>query len=198
MVSHRFARHTCVARQRGPHKKKEDYVMEPGRSVPPRSSEYPTEPMSPTQPADYRDPVPADYRDPVPVGRQPADYRDPALVNREPVGYRDPVITRTGVSPAYRATRIVYLVLGIIEALLVIRLVLKLLAANPSAGFSSLVYDVTNPLVGLFQGVFPNAQSNGSVLDLAALLAILVYALLAWGIVRLIWITQRRQLTPPV
>jgi uncharacterized protein YggT (Ycf19 family) len=154
--------------------------------------------MSPTQPADYRDPVPADYRDPVPVGRQPADYRDPALVNREPVGYRDPVITRTGVSPAYRATRIVYLVLGIIEALLVIRLVLKLLAANPSAGFSSLVYDVTNPLVGLFQGVFPNAQSNGSVLDLAALLAILVYALLAWGIVRLIWITQRRQLTPPV
>ncbi len=157
--------------------------METGRPVQPRSNDYPTEPMPPALPADYRDPAAAD--------RRPFDDRAPG------VGYHDSVGTRAGVSPAYRASQIVYLVLGIIEALLVIRLILKLLGANPGAGFSSLIYGVTNPLVGLFQGVFPNAQTNGSVLDLAALLAIIVYALLAWGIVRLIWITQRRQITPP-
>ena len=89
--------------------------------------------------------------------------------------------------------QIVYLIAGIIDTLLVIRLVLKLLAANPAAGFTTLIYGVTNPFVALFEGVFSNAQNRGNVLDLAALLAIIVYGLLAWGIVRGIEVLQRRR-----
>lgn len=96
----------------------------------------------------------------------------------------------------YTTARVVYLVLGIVEALLVIRLILKLLVANPAAGFSSLIYGLTEPLVALFQGVFPNAQGSGSVLEAATILAMIVYALVAWGIVRLIAILARRQMTP--
>jgi uncharacterized protein YggT (Ycf19 family) len=98
--------------------------------------------------------------------------------------------------PWYRAERIIYFILGIIETLLVIRLVLKLLAANPSAGFSNLIYGVTNPLVAPFQGVFPDAGAHSGVLELAALLAIIVYALLAWGIVKLVELPRRRRPTP--
>ena len=72
---------------------------------------------------------------------------------------------------------------------------LKLLDANPDAGFSSLIYGLTWPFVALFQGVFPEPSARGSVLELSTLLAMIVYALLAWGIVRVIEITSRRQTT---
>ena len=89
------------------------------------------------------------------------------------------------ISPADRTVRIIYLVFGVIEALIAIRVILKLLAANPYAGFTSLIYNVTQPFVALFQGVFPDAQSKGSVLEVSSLLAILVYALLAFGLASL-------------
>jgi uncharacterized protein YggT (Ycf19 family) len=101
---------------------------------------------------------------------------------------------RPGTPPnwgAWRAANFVYIIFGIIEALILIRFVLKLLAANPNAGFSSFIYNVTAPLVAPFQGVFPTPASNGSVLEIASLLAIVVYALISWAIVRLIELAQR-------
>lgn len=160
--------------------------MESRRPIEPIQSDQPTEPMNPVEPVEYREPVAPDRVVPNRV-----------VTDREPVGYRAAVVRQPGVSPAYRWSHVVYLILGIVETLLVIRFILKLLAANPGAGFSSLIYNITDPLVALFQGVFPNAQARGSVVDLAAILAIIVYALVAWVIVRLIWITQRRQITPP-
>jgi uncharacterized protein YggT (Ycf19 family) len=101
---------------------------------------------------------------------------------------RAPVVTR-----ANRGARIVWLVAGIVEALLIIRVVLKALGANPAAGFSQLIYSVTAPLVLPFQGIFPTPTTSRSVLELSALVAIVVYALIAWGIVRLIAILDPRQ-----
>jgi uncharacterized protein YggT (Ycf19 family) len=99
-------------------------------------------------------------------------------------------------NPADRAIRVVYLVLGIVEALLAIRVVLKLLAANPGAGFSSFIYGITAPFVAPFQGVFPDPATNGSVLEVSALLAMVVWALVAWIIVRIIDMLRQRQPTP--
>ncbi len=135
---------------------------------------------------------------------EPIDYRQPiqdgaAIQPIEPVYQVERVapLRMQGAGPTvwapYRVPQIVYLIAGIIDTLLVIRVVLKLLAANPAAGFTTLIYGVTNPFVALFAGVFPNAQSQGNVLDLAALLAIVIYGLLAWGIVRGIEILQRRR-----
>jgi hypothetical protein len=101
---------------------------------------------------------------------------------------RAPVVTR-----ANRGATIVWFVLGIVEALLIIRVVLKALGANPAAGFSQLVYSVSAPLVLPFQGIFPTPATSRSVLELSALVAIVVYALVAWGIVRLIAILDPRQ-----
>jgi hypothetical protein len=98
--------------------------------------------------------------------------------------------------PADRAIRFVYMVLGIVEVLIAIRVVMKLLAANPNAGFTSFIYGITAPLVAFFQGVFPSQQTNGSVLEVSSLLAMVVWALVAWIIVRIIDMTRRRQPTP--
>ena len=112
----------------------------------------------------------------------------------QPIVANPPVVDPNApVSPADRAVRIVYLVFGILEALLVIRFILKLLAANPDAGFSNFIYTITQPFVSFFQGVFPDAVTRGSILEVSTLLAILVYALVAWGIASSVRIVGRRQ-----
>ena len=95
--------------------------------------------------------------------------------------------TSNRTKPLYRGTQIVWYVLGILEALLAFRFVLKLLAANPSAGFSSLIYSVTNPFVSPFLSVFHQIRVVGSVLEWTTLLAMFVYWLIALAIVKLLF-----------
>ncbi|KND47481.1 MAG: hypothetical protein AB199_03565 [Parcubacteria bacterium C7867-004] len=86
--------------------------------------------------------------------------------------------------PLYRGTQIVWYILGLIEALLAFRFVLKLLGANPGAGFTNLIYSVTYPFVAPFLSVFRITQVSGSVLEWTTLLAMVVYWLVALGILK--------------
>jgi len=144
---------------------------------------------------------------------EPGDPRGPQYADTEPRYYEEthptPVQPEARVrrvendatyAPSWRgwrASQIVYTIGGIVEALILIRLVLELLAANPNAGFTNLIYSITDPLVAPFQGVFPSPQTHGNVLDLAAVLAIIVYALLTWAVARLFELIRRRS-TPAV
>ena len=101
---------------------------------------------------------------------------------------------RPSVGAIYRVSQTVYLLAGIAEALIIIRVALKLLAANAATGFVRFVYGVSAPLVAPFQGIFPTPVSNANVLELSSLLAIVVYGLIAWGLVRLIFLLGRRPL----
>jgi hypothetical protein len=56
------------------------------------------------------------------------------------------------------------------------------LGANPDAGFTQIIYSLSEPFMAPFFAVFGTTQVNGSVFEWSALLAIIVYALLAWGI----------------
>ncbi len=97
-----------------------------------------------------------------------------------------------------RANQIIYLILGIVESLLIIRFVLKLLAANPDAAFTNAIYGLTDPMVTPFNGVFSTPQTHNVVLDLAAVLAMIVYALVGWGIAKLIYALGARRPVQPV
>ncbi len=107
-----------------------------------------------------------------------------------------PVDARPSAAPtawyAWRATQVVYLVFGVIEAIILIRFILKLLAANPDAAFTSFMYQISGPFVAPFLDVFPAPASRGSVLEISSLLAIVVYMLIAALIVRIIWLLRRR------
>lgn len=74
---------------------------------------------------------------------------------------------------------------GILEALLALRFVLKLLGANPTAGFTQFIYNVSYPFTAPFLSVFRVSQVEGSIFEWTTLLAMLVYWLIAWGIVKL-------------
>ncbi|HCC05514.1 TPA: YggT family protein [Patescibacteria group bacterium] len=92
----------------------------------------------------------------------------------------------SSTKPLYRGTQVVWYILGIIEVLLAFRFVLKLLGANPGAGFSSFIYNVTYPFAMPFLSVFQNSRIvSGSVFEWTTLLAMLVYWIIATGIIKL-------------
>lgn len=114
--------------------------------------------------------------------------------------YHEPVKTTTTIRESVwssNAVRIVYYLLGILEALLGIRLILKLLGANPESAFVTFIYNVTGIFLAPFEGIFRNAISSGietkSVLEPGTIIAMLIYALIAWGIVKLIRIIKNRK-----
>ena len=81
-----------------------------------------------------------------------------------------------------------YLIFGVIEGLIAIRFVLKALGANSAAGFAEFIYGITAPLVAPFYGLFGSPAAQGSVLEIYALVALIVYALIAWLITKMVWI----------
>lgn len=87
--------------------------------------------------------------------------------------------------PLYRGTQIVWYILGLIEVLLAFRFVLKLLGANSGAGFTDFIYGVSAPFVSPFLSVFRITQVDGNVFEWTSLLAMLVYWMLAVGIIKL-------------
>jgi len=80
----------------------------------------------------------------------------------------------------------IYLLFGILGGLLGIRFVLGLLGANPAAGFAQFIYGITKPFLAPFVGLFGQPRFEGSVFELNALVAILVYALIAWVLVKIV------------
>ncbi len=91
-------------------------------------------------------------------------------------------------SAADRIQRAIYLVFGIVEALIAVRFVLEVLAANPRAGFAHFIYGVTAFFMAPFTGLFGTPRFGSSVVEWSALVAIMVYALLAALLVRLVWL----------
>ncbi len=88
--------------------------------------------------------------------------------------------------PIYRGTQIVWYLLDILEVLLFFRFVLKLFGANPSAGFTAFIYGFSRPFVLPFLTVFRVTQVEGAIFEWTTLLAMLVYWLIALGIVELL------------
>jgi len=96
--------------------------------------------------------------------------------------------TSSRTQPLYRGTQAVWYITGIIEILLGFRFLLKLLGANPSAGFTNFIYGITAPFASPFLNVFQVSRVEGSVsaLEWTTLLAMAVYWVIAFGIIKLL------------
>jgi uncharacterized protein YggT (Ycf19 family) len=97
------------------------------------------------------------------------------------------------LTPVRRTNEVIYLVFAIVDIVLLVRMVLKLLAANPHAGFSSFIYSVSDALLVPFRGILPTTTVSGqSVFEMSALIAIIIYALVGFGLARLVSIAFSR------
>jgi len=83
-------------------------------------------------------------------------------------------------------SRVVMFVFGVIEVFIAVRFVLKLLGANAEAGFVKFVYAVSDVFMAPFNAIFSTQSVSGATVEWSALVAIAVYALIAWGLVALI------------
>lgn len=88
--------------------------------------------------------------------------------------------------------RIIWFIAGFLITLLAIRFVFSLLGANRANGFANFIYAVTYPFVAPFFGLFGYQVRYGvSRFEIETLVAMAVYALLAYGIVKLIRIARK-------
>lgn len=87
---------------------------------------------------------------------------------------------------ARKAVQFVSLLFGVVAALLVTRFALLALGANADAGFAQFIYNVSDPLVAPFTGLFNTVRDGGNVFEAASLVALAVYAVVAWVIGRVV------------
>ena len=86
----------------------------------------------------------------------------------------------------FRSSQVLWYILGFIETLLVLRFVLKFIGANVTAGFTQFIYVISAPFAGSFMNVVGVSQVGQSVFDWSILLAMAIYALIAWGVIKII------------
>lgn len=87
-----------------------------------------------------------------------------------------------------RLAQLIWLMFGFLEALIGLRVVLKLIAANPNTPFADLIYSFTDLFLWPFRGLTVAPTLNGMELEIPAIIAIFVYALVGWLLVRLVWV----------
>jgi hypothetical protein len=96
-----------------------------------------------------------------------------------------------------KAEYLIYFFFGFLEILLVFRLLFKLTGASQSSGFVRVIYAIAGIFTLPFQGIFRSGFSPGlettAVLEPSTIVAILVYVLLAWGIVKLVKISSGKK-----
>lgn len=82
-------------------------------------------------------------------------------------------------------SRVVWYIAGFIIALLALRVLLLMLGANRDSGFVDFVYALSGFFAAPFIGIFPAPVYGQSFFDTASVVAIVIYALIAWGIAKL-------------
>ena len=127
----------------------------------------------------------------------PVVARDPAY----PDAYaRDRVVSREstyrpGPTGGEVLRRFVMLLFGILQALLILRVVLLLLVANQGNDVVGLILGVTDPFVEPFRGMFQLdrvSADQGSVLDVAAIVALIGWTLVEALILAVLSLGARR------
>ena len=99
---------------------------------------------------------------------------------------------------SFKATQLVWLLFGILEALITLRIGLKLIGANPESPIVALIYGFTYLFLFPFEGLVGSPGSGNMVLELSSMFAMLIYGLIAWAIERIIWLIFYRPRGPVV
>jgi hypothetical protein len=107
------------------------------------------------------------------------------------------VPVKKGATSFQTVEYLIYFLFVILEVLLVFRLIFKLTGASFSSAFVGLIYGLTGIFILPFEGIFHRGLAQGvettSVLEPSTIVALIVYGVLAWGIVQLIRILSGQQ-----
>jgi hypothetical protein len=87
-----------------------------------------------------------------------------------------------------RITALASFLFFLLEGVIGLRVLLKLMEANPRNVFASAIYHFSALFLVPFNGLTTNPAVGGMVLEITSIVAMIVYSLIAWAIIRLIWL----------
>jgi len=96
----------------------------------------------------------------------------------------------------FKVTQMIWLLLGLLEAAIGLRVLFKLIAVNPANAFAALLYNLTALFVAPFASLTGAPAVGGMVLEISSILAMIVYFLIAWGLERLVYVLFYRPRGP--
>jgi hypothetical protein len=123
-------------------------------------------------------------------GSTPAPAPGPAPVEHVSMAAQDG-------SYNFRAAAVVGFIVGAVDILIAARFLGKLLGASSASAFVHFIYQVSSVFVAPFTGIFGDTGSKTNTFETASLVAIVVYAVLGWGVVVLIRIMTAPHGTKP-
>jgi hypothetical protein len=105
---------------------------------------------------------------------------------------------REGRIFTFKVIQLIWLLLGILEVLIALRIGLQLIGANPVNPIVAFIYGFTFLFLFPFAGMIASPSSGSTVLELSSVFAMLVYALIAWAVQRTVWLLFYRPRWPVV
>lgn len=110
----------------------------------------------------------------------------PVQVNRKAVS------ESSADRPVIKLQQVVYFLYSVLATLLILHIILSLFGANRSNGFANFIYNVSNPFVAPFRGLFGYKTQYGvSRFEIESVIALIVYGLVAWLLIRLFELMKR-------
>jgi uncharacterized protein YggT (Ycf19 family) len=97
----------------------------------------------------------------------------------------------------FRAAAVVGFLVGVVDIFVAARFLGKLFGASSQSAFVNFIYQVSSPMVAPFKGIFGDSGSSTNSFETASLVAIVVYAVIGWGLVVLIRIMTAPKGTKP-
>jgi YggT family protein len=124
------------------------------------------------------------------------DQREETITTQQP-GYASTEQVTRDVAAERRlgwskVSGIIGTLLFILELLLGIRFVLHMIAANPNSGFTVFIQGITGVFVAPFNGLVGTPTYGGMALEVTTLIAMVVYALFVWVVLRVVYIIADR------
>ena len=101
-----------------------------------------------------------------------------------------------GRATTFKVTQLIWLLVGLLEGVLGLRFIFKLIGVNAENTFASLLYKVTDFFVAPFASLTGAPAANGMVLEVSTLIAMVVYALVAWGLAKIVYVLFYRPRGP--
>ncbi|NCP86706.1 MAG: hypothetical protein CO094_12920 [Anaerolineae bacterium CG_4_9_14_3_um_filter_57_17] len=98
----------------------------------------------------------------------------------------------------FKATQLIWLLFGVLEALIALRIGLMLIGANAGSPIVAMIYGFTALFLFPFVGLIGSPAVGNMALELSSLFAMLLYALIAWGLERTVWLLFYRPRGPVV
>jgi hypothetical protein len=96
----------------------------------------------------------------------------------------------------FKASQLIWLLLGILEAVIALRVIFKLIAVNAGNPFATLLYKVTDFFVAPFASLVGAPSAGGMVLEVSSIIAMIVYLLIAWALDRIVYVLFYRPRGP--